>query len=554
VRRLFALIAAVVCVAPRGALAADNPMRRGIDPVTDKLALTLDGFASEEGARTSPKGSWRAFFALDYVSGLMSLKIGDLKTDNLIRDRVDLHLMGSYAITDWAEVAADLPFTAYQKNGFAALQAATGFIDAKPAAWGLGDIRAMGKFRILNEDKYYVTLSAIAEVRLPSGADSSFLGERSVLVYPRAVVEHTFLKKLRVAVDAGYRYRALPGRYLNLYVGDELAFAAAASYDLPELFKRQWSVNAEVLFSTPARAPFRSGSQDSLKTPFEGLAGLKVQLHGNWYASVGVGSGFLGETGLGREGFRFFVTVGYARVIRDRDGDGIPDDVDQCPDQKEDFDGFQDEDGCPDLDNDKDGIPDTLDACPNTPGVKKFRGCPDTDGDGIPDWADHCPKQPGPVEYDGCPDTDGDEIPDNEDRCPNEPGPASNDGCPLQKPVVVYDNGKLLLKDSVHFDTGKATIKSNSLPILDEVINVLVAHPEVKKMRVDGHTDNVGPAAFNQDLSQRRAQAVVDYLVSKGIDPARLSAKGFGLDRPIANNATALGRAKNRRVECAILE
>jgi outer membrane protein OmpA-like peptidoglycan-associated protein len=106
----------------------------------------------------------------------------------------------------------------------------------------------------------------------------------------------------------------------------------------------------------------------------------------------------------------------------------------------------------------------------------------------------------------------------------------------------------------VHFDTGKASIKSSSLPILDELAELLGSHPEVKKVRIDGHTDSVGGAAFNQDLSQRRAQSVVDYLVNKSIDRGRLSAQGFGMDKPIAPNTNALGRAKNRRVECTVLE
>jgi len=556
VRRPFPLViaAAALLLAAVPARGADDPLRRGIDPVSTKLSPSLDAVLTTDGGRTSPEKSFRMDLALDYASGLMSLKIGDQKVDDLLQHRFDLHLLGAYAFTDWAEAAIDVPFTPYQKSNFGALAAQTGFVDREPSSWGLGDVRVHGKFRLLREDLHYVTVAALAEVRIPTGADESFLGERSVLVYPRLIVERTFLARLRVGLDLGYRYRALPGRYLNLYVGDELAFAVAGAVDLPVVFSRKWSVGAEVLLSTPARAPFGGTSGDALKTPLEILVGLKVQLWKNLWAQVGGGTGYFGESGFGREAFRLFATVGYTRIWRDKDGDGIPDEEDRCPDQPEDKDGYQDDDGCPDPDNDGDGIPDHQDQCPDVAGPAKFHGCPDTDGDGIPDPQDRCPKDAGPKEYDGCPDSDGDEVPDIDDKCPDKPGPAIDEGCPKPKPWVVYEGGKLILKDAVHFDSGRASIKPASLIILDELAAQLKQHPEIKRLRIDGHTDNQGPAVMNLELSQKRAEAVVEYLVTKGIEAARLSAKGFGLERPIATNSTPLGRAKNRRVECSILE
>lgn len=535
-RRLSAVIAIGILALQGKSLGADDSFRRGIDPINSKLAASIDGFLTNEGARTSRAGSFQLQLGLDFAFGLMSLKVGEEKIGDLIKHRFDLHLLGGYAVTDWAEVAADIPFTLYQGNGFAALNKATGLSEPAPAAAGLGDVRLLGKLRLLQQEHYAITVSAIAEVRIPTGADASFLGERSVVFYPHAVIEHTFLDGLRVGLDLGYRYRAVPGRYLNLYVGDELAAAVATSYDLPQVFKRPWSVSGEVLLATPSRAPLTSSASDALKTPFEILLGVKSEVWKNLFVSVGGGTGFLGESGFGREGFRLFATVGWREISKgDSGGSTVPAPV--AP-----------------LDSDGDGIPDSEDACPKEPGIAQFKGCPDTDGDGIPDKEDLCPKQAGKPEYDGCPDTDGDEVPDNEDKCPDKPGPATNDGCPLQKPYVTLEPRRLVLKDSVHFDTGKASIKQSSMPILDELASVLAAHPEVKKIRIEGHTDSRGGAAFNLELSQRRSQSVVDYLTSKGIEAGRLSAKGFGLTRPIADNATALGRAKNRRVECSILE
>ena len=155
----------------------------------------------------------------------------------------------------------------------------------------------------------------------------------------------------------------------------------------------------------------------------------------------------------------------------------------------------------------------------------------------------------------GC-DDDGDGIPNREDKCPKQPGPAERDGCPLGEgePLIEIGSRRILLKDSINFDTGKDTIKSDSFPLLDQVVKLLAEHPEMKRVRVEGHTDNVGGAAYNKDLSGRRAASVVRYLVGKGGAQSRLVPAGYGFEQPIASNATALGRAKNRRVVFTILD
>jgi outer membrane protein OmpA-like peptidoglycan-associated protein len=180
----------------------------------------------------------------------------------------------------------------------------------------------------------------------------------------------------------------------------------------------------------------------------------------------------------------------------------------------------------------------------------------DRDGDGVPDDEDLCPAEPGPEALDGCPDDDGDGIPNREDKCPAEPGPAEHDGCPLgaNDPLVELGSRRILLNDSIHFDTGKDTIKSESFGLLDEVAKLLGEHAEMKRVRVEGHTDNVGGGTYNKDLSARRAASVVRYLVGKGVGGSRLIPAGYGFEQPIASNDTALGRAKNRRVVFTILD
>ncbi len=249
----------------------------------------------------------------------------------------------------------------------------------------------------------------------------------------------------------------------------------------------------------------------------------------------------------------------------DLDGDGILDDVDECPRQPEDKDGFQDEDGCPEDDNDADGIIDRIDDCPNDPedrdGHDDTDGCPDpdNDADGLADRVDQCPDDPedkdGFEDDDGCPDCDDDkdgvpECPEAKDKCPGELGEPP-DGCAPKYTMIVVTETKIELKQTIYFDTRKAKIKKISFPLLDEVAQALLDRPTIE-VSIDGHTDSQGTDKFNLKLSQDRAKSVRNYLIAKGIDPARMGSRGFGESVPIADNRTAAGRAENRRVEFLI--
>lgn len=251
----------------------------------------------------------------------------------------------------------------------------------------------------------------------------------------------------------------------------------------------------------------------------------------------------------------------------DRDGDGIMDDDDECPDDPEDKDGFQDEDGCPDTDNDNDGILDKADACPNDPEDKDdFEdedGCPesDNDKDGLADEIDQCPNDPedmdGFEDDDGCPDCDNDgdgvpECPEVVDLCPDKPA-QTPDGCPQKYKLVVVTGTKIELKQTIFFRTAKSTIKRVSYPLLNEVALALQDHPKIN-VRIEGHTDSRGSKKYNRKLSDGRANSVRDYLIGQGVDAERMTAKGFGEDVPIADNRTNDGRGQNRRVEFVITD
>lgn len=229
----------------------------------------------------------------------------------------------------------------------------------------------------------------------------------------------------------------------------------------------------------------------------------------------------------------------------DSDDDGLADPVDLCPNVA----GPVTNRGCPMMkstDVDNDGVNDDLDLCPDLPGLAKHNGCPDTDNDGIADPSDKCPNAAGLPAFGGCPDTDKDGIEDAKDKCPNMYGPASNNGCPV---IEAKDRETLsFAMKAVQFELGKATLKAESFSVLNQIADIMRKYPDYK-LQIEGHTDNTGNTDVNQRLSESRAKSCYDYLVQKGISASRLSYKGYGSARPIANNSTYSGRTLNRRVE-----
>jgi OmpA-OmpF porin, OOP family len=236
-----------------------------------------------------------------------------------------------------------------------------------------------------------------------------------------------------------------------------------------------------------------------------------------------------------------------APVVLDRDGDGIVDADDRCPDAA----GTAALQGCSDKDGD--GISDNEDKCIDFAGLAKYQGCPipDTDGDGVNDEDDKCPTVKGLARYQGCsiPDTDGDGVNDEDDKCVDRPGSASNQGCPeIDKAVIDKIN---YAAKNVFFATGSAKLLPKSFKALNEAASLLKSD-ETLMVDIDGHTDSQGNEEKNQTLSENRAKAVKDYLVSKGISEDRLKSAGYGSTKPVGDNKTAAGRASNRRTELAV--
>jgi outer membrane protein OmpA-like peptidoglycan-associated protein len=263
----------------------------------------------------------------------------------------------------------------------------------------------------------------------------------------------------------------------------------------------------------------------------------------------------------------------------DQDKDDIADKDDACPEVP----GLARFQGCPDSDSDGDGIQDAMDKCPNMKGLDMFKGCPDTDNDGVDDANDKCPGTEAGIKVDalgcsadadrdgiidsddkcpdtpkgikvdmkGCPaDTDGDGVIDTNDKCPTTKGEGSTNGCP----VIKEDVKKRLnfAARGIQFESGKATLKTTSNSMLDEVVSILKEYTDYNLI-ISGHTDNVGGDDMNMILSQERVDAVKAYLLSKGVTPTRLTATGFGETKPISTNDTEVGRSQNRRVELELV-
>ena len=513
--RALAVAAAVFAGA---AARADDPTARGFDPDPVRWGLGLERAFAVESAVAAPAGSISAEILLDYTEGLLALQLGSESSD-LIESRLSAHLLAGYVLGRF-ELGAHLPIVLSQQADFSLLtsQGITGPLVAPVASSALGDLRFGAKTALFAPGRLPVDLAAMLDVRLPTGNGDAFTSD-GFMVVPSAIASRGF-GRLRLDGQLGYAFRG-EGQYAQLVVHDGLTYGLAASYDLPRAWRiERWRAIAELTGGWPRG---NASDEDRYKAPLSVRAGLRATVLGDLAVEAGAGTG-IGEHGYGRESWRVFLGLRWERIQRDRDGDGVPD---------------------------------RDDACPDRPGPKENAGCPeaDTDGDGVLNRDDACPQEPGRADLDGCPDRDEDTIPDREDKCPDEAGPPQTDGCPVseEEPVVEIETERLSLKDAINFDTGKDTIKRTSNRILDEIASIIQQHGEIARIRVEGHTDNVGAAAYNKDLSQRRAAAVVEYLVSKGVARDRLVPVGYGFERPVASNATALGRAKNRRVEFTIL-
>ncbi|HEX2689991.1 MAG TPA: OmpA family protein [Kofleriaceae bacterium] len=473
---------------------------------------------------------------------------------------------------------------------------------------GLGNIGLHLKTRLLRTSRgARIGLGVIASLYLPTiDPKNRFLGEDQLVPQLVGVLDKELGReqRLRISLNGGIRLRK-PTTFTNsdpgldmapvtgrsITVGSELPFGVGVAYAVA---KQRFDLVGEVFGAVPL------GAHQTYQ-PLEALAGVKLYLARNSFLTLGAGRGLVADQGANPD-LRAFIGIVFEPNVGDRDGDGIKDDLDRCPDAPEDEDGWEDEDGCPDPDNDGDRIPDVDDKCPDLPenenGVQDEDGCPegdinDRDGDKISDDVDRCPDEPEdydgwededgcpdpdndgdkildvddlcpdePEDYDGfedqdgCPDLDNDRdrIPDKDDKCPNEPetynGFQDQDGCPDHSPHVDRNvNGDIIVLTPINFEYDKAVIKNDSYHILDAVVATMNGYPDIALIEVQGHTDERGDDAYNLDLSERRAAAVMEYLIAHGIAANRLISHGYGETQPIDKHHNEAAWIKNRRVD-----
>lgn len=468
-----------------------------------------------------------------------------------------------------------------------------------------------GKFRILRQDQG-IGLAVIAQVGFPiAGAERDYGADPGFWYWPRIVAEKEFgsTGQFKVAADVGYRGHTgsnpsfglardgLPQlKEGELQYGDLFTYGIGLSYRALPYLDLVAENYASILMNDTPSGQGISG---------ELLGGAKLFIEQNSYLFAAGGSRAF-FTGFEAADVRVVLGFVYEPTVGDRDGDGILDDQDKCPDDPEDFDKFEDKDGCPEPDNDNDGILDVNDRCPNIPedmdGDEDRDGCPegdkikDRDGDGIPDDRDKCPDDPedkdgfededgcpekdndkdgildvedqcpddpedfdGFEDQDGCPeiDNDRDRIPDTEDQCPKEPevynGFEDKDGCP-DKGKVIIDGSDIVILEKINFATASDVILPGSMEIVEAVAATLKGHPEFLVIEVAGHADERGADAYNLELTVRRAASVRRALMERGVANSRIVSQGYGEYCPLENASNPAAWDKNRRVDFKVVK
>ncbi|MEZ4307471.1 MAG: OmpA family protein [Polyangiaceae bacterium] len=636
-RRARALVAGAVAGACVLAAAPDASAQNKTDRIPEgqngagmdlhlfRPAVDSKGFFSVNGADILGHLDFSLGLVLDYGYGLMPLsKDGDTKlhgADYMLTHSFQGTLQVDFGLFNYVVIGISAPVM------LAGGDAVTGIgptgalydddnLDLQSLGWVAGHV----KVRILRPDGP-IGLAIIAQAGGEVSGSRNFGAEPGFFYWPQVVLERRFFgNKLRFGLNAGYRG----------HTGENPSFGTGATgvpqlakgdFKYSDLITAGFGVSVRVIdqldLTAETYATYQLGGGDSAdqKASAEALAGLKLFIDRNSFLMLAGGTGYLkgfqAADARGTVGFIFEPSIG------DRDGDGIKDDQDDCPDDAEDYDGFQDTKsdsppgkyGCPDLDNDEDGIPDKVDQCPNNPEDKDMDhdddGCPegsdgDRDGDGILDSRDRCPDQPedkdGFEDRDGCPDLDNDKdgIPDLEEECDNDPedkdGFEDTDGCPdpdndrdgipdiaegsdaegscMNRPETVNglddedgcpDQGRIVMEQNDIVILDKIQFKTGSAEILPESMKVVDTVADVlKKVSNIDLIEIQGHAdirahAGNLVLTTARAKAVLSALLQKGIPQSRLRSIGYGDYCPLDPAKNNEAYEKNRRVEFKIV-
>jgi outer membrane protein OmpA-like peptidoglycan-associated protein len=508
-------VCALLALSQRSAKAEDIDTQRFLPRATTGGYLQTEGSEVRYPVDPLSLGLWLSYGH----NPLVRVDDGDVR-ERIVGAQVGLDLTGSYAFATWFELGAHVPL-AYLAGD-----------DLSAAA--IGDLRLLPKFRLLDDRRQAVGLAILADTRLPTHSNQFYGGARLPAFAPRLLLDHRFgLSGFRAGLDVGVLMRK-ETEYRNVSAGTEFLAGVGLGY-------RFDGGHAPVELMLDLRSAIGLVETDSEEVALEGLLGVEVDLTPEWKLHAGGGVGLL--EGFGVPSGRALLGVRWEPSPNDPDHDGVrsqkrTDDAsatkqaadepaqdaddssgasvdavddrareaairggyDACPDLPEDYDNVEDEDGCPEGDQDGDGVLDYLDRCPDE--AETINGFEDDDG------------------------------------CKDE-GPAQ----------IVIEEGRITILETIRFEPNSSTIERSSYSTLDQIALTVRKHQQIQSIEIGGHTDSTGPRELNMRLSLERARAVRQYLIAHGIPPARLSARGFGPDSPIADNGTEEGRTQNRRVE-----
>jgi hypothetical protein len=570
------LLPAVSVLLGSGVVSAQEPAAADLQlyyPVPDPTGFLNLHVGSPGGYRTRHMG-----FVLSGAQHVLRTEIADTGSPlgDVVAQRYDAALVVGVAFLRRLEAGLVLSATLHQ-DGLNTTLVRQVVGKNHLGKRGFNDIRGDAKLSLVDDAGSIPAMALALEVVAPTGRETAFMGEPSWVLAP-LIASSKQLGRTLLALNLGYRYRSSPMRVVGVAIGDEIFYRAGIRYDPrrrgePTLWNLLWSVYGHTAAADPWGLV--THDQPGFRNSLEMLFGLERRIAmsiGTVAVTAGVGVGLL--PGYGSARLRGLLGIDMVNIepSEDSDRDGLPDAFDHCPDKAEDKDGFADDDGCPDPDNDGDGIADDDDMCPNEPedkdGVADQDGCPDfdydndgvpddkdkcplsaedldgfedadgcpdfdNDRDGVPDTDDRCPLAPedkdGFQDGDGCPDpdNDGDGLPDLGDMCPNEFEDQStstdHDGCPdrVQKPVLAsLAQGQIRLSRPIEFDASGAQLAAAAHAILDEVAEILRKNPRMS-LRVQVAPSASTPVMLR--LANKRAQAVVRYLASRGIEASRLA-------------------------------
>ena len=588
----------------------------GMDTHLFRPAVDSKGFFSVNGSDIVGAGDLSFGLILDYGRSL--LRTNPEREEPGVKALVTHSFQGSfsfnYGISDLLVVGIKAPvlmMTGDAAQGIGPTDATydSGQLDVQ----NLGSPSIHGKLRLLRVEQG-LGAAVVLQLGAPlSGAERQLGAEPGVWYWPSLVLEKDAgsSRWFKFALNGGFRGHTGSNPEFGMDAVDaslpqleegELTYGNLATFGAGVSLRALRAM--DLVVESYGTYLLDDHSDDRQKLSQEFVGGIKLFIEQNSYFMMGGGARAF-STGFQAADARLILGFVFEPSIGDRDGDGLKDDEDQCPDEAEDFDGFEDSDGCPEPDNDQDGIPDdedrcpdvaedmdndedgdgcpelreldsdgdgiidSKDRCPNEPedrdGYQDSDGCPDLDNDkdGIPDTRDACPldkeDKDGFEDEDGCPDFDNDkdQIPDTEDKCPMEPerynGIADEDGCPDGGGVVI-EGSSLVTLDQIQFERGSAQISPESLPLLEEIATILREHPEFELIEVAGHADERGSDAYNLQLTKTRARAVLQALAKRGISSSRLLSQGYGEYCPLDDASSEEAWERNRRVDFQIVK